>query len=329
MRVGLGWCVVLLCGLVACSSDGAEVAVPVVSSTPPAVASPSSGVVRAGLPAGVPAGVGVVSLSPSPSVVRSPSASASPQHSSTPKASASSSKQRRSKPASKKTSKGSSRARTKPSSSTVETSLGAKGEAEECSITVEGVRVQLAAKQTTVTVAKTRGTRATVTMVERVAGRKCGVRTVFRDRSGRIGYGGAVPASKRRQDTGTTPQGTFTVTEAFGLKADPGTRLLYRRPGKNSYWVLDSSSSAYNSWAEQGSVAFDASEGERLRDYPGQYNYVAVIDYNRWPARKGKGGAIFLHVHGKGATAGCVSISEANMKTFLRHVAAGDHITIR
>ena len=201
--------------------------------------------------------------------------------------------------------------------------------AGDCTFRLEGVPVKLLRHQRTVTVAKTRGTRATVTMVERKPGTRCGVRTVFRDRSGRIGYGGAVPASKRRQDTGTTPQGTFTVTEAFGLKADPGTRLPYRRPGKNSYWVLDPSSSAYNSWAEQGSVAFDASEGERLRDYPGQYNYVAVIDYNRRPAVKGKGGAIFLHVHGRGATAGCVSISEANMKTFLRHVAAGDHITIR
>lgn len=47
------------------------------------------------------------------------------------------------------------------------------------------------------------------------------------------------------------------------------------------------------------------------------------------PAVKGKGGAIFLHVHGHGATAGCVSVTAANMRTFRRHVHPGDTITIR
>ena len=199
----------------------------------------------------------------------------------------------------------------------------------DCRITVEGVPVTLKKSQQSVTVAKTSGTRATVTMVKRKPGTQCGVQRVFRDTSGRIGYGGAVPAAKRRQGTGTTPQGTFSVTEGFGLKANPGTRLPYRVPGKNSYWVLDSRSAFYNQWRESSQGGFRTGPGERLRDFPGQYNYSAVINYNRWPAVKGKGGAIFLHVHGRGATGGCVSITEANMKNFLRHVSAGDTITIR
>ncbi len=199
----------------------------------------------------------------------------------------------------------------------------------DCRITVEGVPVTLKKSQQSVTVAKTSGTRATVTMVKRKPGTQCGVQRVFRDTSGRIGYGGAVPAAKRRQGTGTTPQGTFSVTEGFGLKANPGTRLPYRVPGKNSYWVLDSRSAFYNQWRESSQGGFRTGPGERLRDFPGQYNYSAVINYNRWPAVKGKGGAIFLHVHGRGATGGCVSITETNMKNFLRHVSAGDTITIR
>lgn len=198
-----------------------------------------------------------------------------------------------------------------------------------CAVSVEGVRVAMSSKQKTATVVRTSGTRAVVTMVERRPGTKCGVRRVFRDTSGRIGYGGAVPAGQRRQGTGTTPQGTFTVTEGFGLKANPGTRLPYRVPGKRSYWVLDSRSAFYNQWRESSQGGFRTGPGERLRDYPGQYNYSAVINYNRWPAVKGKGGAIFLHVHGRGATAGCVSVTETNMKSFLRHVDAGDTITIR
>lgn len=200
---------------------------------------------------------------------------------------------------------------------------------KDCSVVVEGSRVSLAASQRSVTVVRTSGTRATVTMVERKPGTSCGVQRVFRDTSGRIGYGGAVPAVKRRQGTGTTPQGTFTVTEGFGLKANPGTRLPYRVPGKNSYWVLDSRSAFYNQWRESSQGGFRTGPGERLRDFAGQYDYSAVINYNRWPAVKGKGGAIFLHVHGRGATGGCVSITETNMKNFLRHVSAGDTITIK
>ena len=43
---------------------------------------------------------------------------------------------------------------------------------------------------------------------------------------------------------------------------------------------------------------------------------------------KGKGGAIFLHVHGQRPTAGCVSITEANMVLHLAHVTPGDYIHI-
>lgn len=184
------------------------------------------------------------------------------------------------------------------------------GDPQNCTISIDGVNVKLSAKAQTATLVKSKGkTTATVTMVTRTPRTACGVTTVFKDTTGRLGYGGIVAAANRRQDTGTTPGGTFTITEAFGLNGNPGTALPYRVPGANSYWVLDSQSSAYNKWAEKGSVKFDPSEGERLRDFPGQYDYAAVINYNR-NGVKGKGGAIFLHVHvhGRGATAGCVSI---------------------
>lgn len=200
---------------------------------------------------------------------------------------------------------------------------------QTCAVTVEGMELTLSAGQESITAVRTSGTHATVTMIERIAGTACDTRQVFRDATGRIGYGGTAPAAKRRQDTGTTPAGTFTVREAFGIKANPWTELAWRDVGPNSYWVLDSKSPHYNQWREGTLGGFLKGKSEHLKTFSGQYDYAAVIDYNRSPAVKGKGGAIFMHVHGKAATAGCVSITSANMKLFLNNVGSGDTIVIR
>ena len=52
--------------------------------------------------------------------------------------------------------------------------------------------------------------------------------------------------------------------------------------------------------------ASDANSSERLRDYPQQYEFSVVTNFNAGQVRH-RGGAIFLHVNGSGATAGCVS----------------------
>ena len=58
------------------------------------------------------------------------------------------------------------------------------------------------------------------------------------------------------------------------------------------------------------------------------FDYVVAINFNRVPGRspldltrpnpKIKDGGIWLHVAGRGATRGCVSISRAQMRTMLR-----------
>jgi L,D-peptidoglycan transpeptidase YkuD (ErfK/YbiS/YcfS/YnhG family) len=162
----------------------------------------------------------------------------------------------------------------------------------------------------------------------------------------RIGYGGWVPAAKRVQGTGTTPQGTFTLTTAFGLKPDPGTAMAYRHADRNDYWVGDNrdpktynifqpSAAAHRSWR--------ISEAEKLSAYPTQYEYAVVIDFNRpdphtvaWRADRGEyvtnhpadvklGSAIFLHVNGAGSTAGCASIPRANLITVLKWLDPRQH----
>jgi L,D-peptidoglycan transpeptidase YkuD (ErfK/YbiS/YcfS/YnhG family) len=139
----------------------------------------------------------------------------------------------------------------------------------------------------------------------------------------RFGYHGLAPAKQRRKDTGTTPAGTFRMPFAFGLDADPGAHLTYVRADGNDYWPLDKRSRrTFNTYQSGGVRGFRASESEHIASFGTQYAYAVVLGYNlprpgRLP-NVDKGGAIFLHVNGDGATAGCVSVSRSAMKRILR-----------
>jgi L,D-peptidoglycan transpeptidase YkuD (ErfK/YbiS/YcfS/YnhG family) len=185
-------------------------------------------------------------------------------------------------------------------------------------------------------VAGTGGSYATLRAYQREA---TGWREAAPVRAARIGYGGWAWANRRVQDTGTTPIGTFTLTEAFGLAANPGAKLPYRRVGKTDYWVGDRRDPrTYNLWepAAASGRTWRTGQSERLSSYPVQYEYVVVIDFNRpapvtvvWnaahreyvtsrPSVVGRGSAIFLHINGRGSTAGCVSVSRAHLIGILR-----------
>ncbi|HWS34766.1 MAG TPA: L,D-transpeptidase family protein [Actinoplanes sp.] len=153
----------------------------------------------------------------------------------------------------------------------------------------------------------------------------------------RSGYGGWAWGARRVQDTGQTPAGTYRITQAFGVRADPGTRLPYRKVDKNDYWVGDNrDAKTYNLFQPYASAkrTWRISQAERLASYPTQYAHAAVINFNRpsgvtWNANRGQnvasepantrlGSAIFLHASGKGSTAGCVSVSRTNLVRLLK-----------
>lgn len=206
---------------------------------------------------------------------------------------------------------------------------------QSCTTTLAGVGVTVGAGQRTVTVADAHdGTYATLSMFARTDS-ACGFTTLFSDAGARIGYGGITDGATRAQGSGTTPTGTYTMTEAFGLAANPGTALLYRPAGVGDFWVEDNRSTYYNTFRNADQGGFDPSatgidSSERLTDYPGQYAYAVVVDFNRPPDRTVpyRGAGIFVHVRGAGATAGCVSTSAANVVTMLGYLRSGDTITI-
>ncbi len=152
----------------------------------------------------------------------------------------------------------------------------------------------------------------------------------------RLGYAGFARAADRLQGTGTTPAGTFRIGRGFGSKADPGSAMPYRRFDRNDYWPGDPRDRrTYNvyQFKRTAQARWRTSWAERLWDFREQYAHAAVIRYNmphrRYRADDGqrfakdkantrKGGAIFLHVNGDDATAGCVSVSPRRMRKLLR-----------
>jgi L,D-peptidoglycan transpeptidase YkuD (ErfK/YbiS/YcfS/YnhG family) len=184
--------------------------------------------------------------------------------------------------------------------------------AEPTHVRLDGVDVRLRDGTTqVVTVNHTRGYRARVTWWVQHRGRW---EQRLQATDGRIGYGGLVLGQRRRQGTGSTPLGTYDLPWAFGThRADPSWDLGYRRIRSGDFWVQDNASDFYNRYRNQRQGGFrwrlpssDPNSSERLTDYPVQYEWAIVTSFNSGQVRD-RGSGIFLHVNGRGATAGCVS----------------------
>lgn len=125
-----------------------------------------------------------------------------------------------------------------------------------------------------------------------------------------FGYGGVVAGSVRRQDTGTTPAGTYPILVTFGAR-NPGAKMKYLTVNRCSWWIENPANTDYNRW-RQDCRALSKSKNEHLADYTSnQYRQAALIAYNYFnPIRygKGSGAGIFLHFDTK-PTAGCVGIN--------------------
>jgi len=179
-------------------------------------------------------------------------------------------------------------------------------------VTLDGVKVVLRkGTREVVTVNRTSGWHARVTYWVK---RQGAWDKRFRATDGRIGYNGLVRPRKRVQGSGKTPAGTFRLPWAFGMhRQDDRWDRSYRKVRAGDYWVLDNESAHYNRYRnkEQGGFRWWLDPGhddasERLKDYPSQYEWSVVTSFNAGQV-KHRGGAIFLHVNGSGATAGCVS----------------------
>jgi len=156
----------------------------------------------------------------------------------------------------------------------------------------------------------------------------------------RIGWSGFRRADNRRQGSGKTPAGTFDIVRGFGLVEPSGVDIPYRIVDGNDWWPYDpKDEKTYNvfQFHRVDQTRWRESWAERLASYQRQYRLALILDFNlpsgvvvrngqrvaTEPADTAKGGGIFLHVNGTGATAGCVSISRAQMRKVVRWVKPG------
>ncbi|WP_134654203.1 L,D-transpeptidase family protein [Streptomyces sp. H23] len=179
---------------------------------------------------------------------------------------------------------------------------------------------------TQVITVEARGSYATVTAWAKGS---AGWKARFSTASGRVGSNGVTNGATRRQGTWTTPTGTYTITEGFGVEAS-GTSMPYHVVTDDDWWVEDPESKFYNSMHSAQGADFPLTESgdrgsEHLVDYPTQYAEALAINFNRWPATPGRGAGIFLHVNGSGATAGCVSVPRATMDRFMNWIEPSAH----
>ncbi|MFF1409349.1 L,D-transpeptidase [Streptomyces sp. NPDC058289] len=135
----------------------------------------------------------------------------------------------------------------------------------------------------------------------------------------RFGANGLTEGATRTQGTNTTPAGLYALPYAFGIAHAPaGTAYRYRRVTPDSWWCQDNASESYNRWVEPLPADCAPGEAEHLTTYTTQYAHALVIAFNYEHPVRGRGAGIFLHVNGKGATAGCVSVPEGAMRAVLR-----------
>lgn len=138
------------------------------------------------------------------------------------------------------------------------------------------------------------------------------------------------PGKQSEGDT-KTPLGTWEIGEAYGLKADPGSKVPYTQITDDMYWcATGSNGKKYNQLLYKSEDPDnDYSEDEHLADYPIRYAYLLDMGYNKACAPYA-GNAIFLHCwkDENTATGGCVAVSEENMVKILTTITPGTVVTI-
>ncbi|MGW6292215.1 L,D-transpeptidase family protein [Streptomyces sp. NPDC055058] len=140
----------------------------------------------------------------------------------------------------------------------------------------------------------------------------------------RFGANGLAEGTTRRQGTSTTPTGLYRLPYAFGIRPAPaGTRYPYRPVREDSWWCQDNASRHYNRWSEPRAADCRAAEAEHLITHREQYAHALVVGFNYREPVRGRGAGIFLHVDGRGATAGCVSVPAEAMRRILRWAEPG------
>ena len=142
---------------------------------------------------------------------------------------------------------------------------------------------------------------------------------------------GKAGIGKTKEGDKKTPEGTYNLTQPFGILDDPGTMLEgYVKVTEDHYWCCNPRSAYYNQLVD----AIEKTDFKPIRGMDeklfnvSDYQYAIFIDYNAECTPK-LGSAIFLHCKAaKSTTSGCIAIDFELMEFLLKTLKPGAKIVI-
>ena len=127
----------------------------------------------------------------------------------------------------------------------------------------------------------------------------------------------AVANLVKKEGDGRSPSGLMPLTYAFGKADKADTKLKYVKLIEHTECVDDVNSNHYNKIVNRMQVgAFDWKSSEKMLEITPEYDLGVFVAYNSYPAVKGRGSCIFLHIWESpgDATSGCTAMSREDLE---------------
>ena len=122
----------------------------------------------------------------------------------------------------------------------------------------------------------------------------------------------------KAEGDGRSPAGLFPLTATFGRDAKTADMLLpHTQLGEYTECVDDPQSRHYNRIVDRMAVGvFDWKSAEKMQEMGMIYDLGIFVGYNSYPAVKGRGSCIFLHIWSDAATgtAGCTAMDRDDLR---------------
>lgn len=120
----------------------------------------------------------------------------------------------------------------------------------------------------------------------------------------------------KHEGDGRAPAGLFPLTTSFG-NTDVGSKLPFTKLDEFTECVDDTNSTFYNQIVNRMQVGnFDWKSSEKMLAVGAQYDLGVFVAYNSYPAVRGNGSCIFLHIwkDANTGTAGCTAMERENLE---------------
>ena len=124
----------------------------------------------------------------------------------------------------------------------------------------------------------------------------------------------------KQEGDGRAPAGLFPLTTSFG-NVDVGSKLPFTKLDEYTGCVDDTNSRWYNKIVNRMQVGiFDWKSSEKMLAVGPQYDLGVFVAYNSYPAIRGNGSCIFLHIwkDANTGTAGCTAMERQNLERIVK-----------